>query len=65
MDKTKQISTNIDVDVIGVIDRHGSVNYVWAGELYAKRSACLDGRNVTLFRVEPKAAKSVSPVRGM
>jgi hypothetical protein len=51
--KTKQISTSIYLDVAGLIDRHGGVTYLWGGDLDAKRSACLDGRNVTLFRVEP------------
>jgi hypothetical protein len=51
--KTKQISTSIYLDVAGLIDRHGGVYYLWDGELSAKRSACRDGRNVTLFRVEP------------
>jgi hypothetical protein len=51
--KTKQISTGIDLDVAGYIDRHGGVFYFWGGDLNAKRSACRDGRNVTLFRVQP------------
>jgi hypothetical protein len=51
--KSKQISTSIYVDVSGLIDRHGGVLYFWGGDLDAKRSACRDGRNVTLFRVEP------------
>ena len=50
--KTKQISTDINLDVAGYIDRHGGVFYFWGGDLDAKRSACRDGRNVTLFRVE-------------
>ena len=50
--KTKQISTSINLDVAGYIDRHGGVFYFWGGDLNAKRSACRDGRNVTLFRVE-------------
>lgn len=51
--KTKTISTGINLDVAGYIDRHGGVFYFWGGDLNAKRSACRDGRNVTLFRVEP------------
>ena len=51
--KTKQISTSIYLDVAGLIDRHGGVTYFWYGDVSAKRSACVDGRNVTLFRVEP------------
>ena len=50
--KTQQISTDINLDVAGYIDRHGGVFYFWGGDLNAKRSACRDGRNVTLFRVE-------------
>ena len=50
--KTKQIGTGIYLDVAGLIDRHGGVTYFWGGDLDAKRSACRDGRNVTLFRVE-------------
>ena len=50
--KTQKISTDINLDVAGYIDRHGGVLYFWGGDLDAKRSACLDGRNVTLFRVE-------------
>ena len=51
--KTKTISTGIYLDVSGYIDRHGGVFYFWGGDLDAKRSACRDGRTVTLFRVEP------------
>ena len=51
--KTKQISTGIYFDVSALIDRHGGVYYFWGGDLDAKRSACRDGRTVTLFRVEP------------
>jgi hypothetical protein len=51
--KTKQISTSIYLDVAGLIDRHGGVTYFWYGDVSAKGSACRDGRNVTLFRVEP------------
>jgi hypothetical protein len=34
------------------------VLYLWFGDLDAKRSACLDGRNVTLFRVEPNGTST-------
>ena len=50
--KTKQISTSIFLDVAGLIDRNGGVTYFWFGGVSAKKSTCLDGRNVTLFRVE-------------
>ena len=50
--KTKQISTGIYLDVGGFIDSHGGVFYSWGGDLDVKGSACRDGRNVTLFRVE-------------
>jgi len=50
--KTKEISTSIYLDVAGLIDRHGGVTYYWYGDVSAKGSACRDGRNVTLFRVE-------------
>jgi hypothetical protein len=56
--KTKQVSTGIYLDVAGLIDRRGGVTYVWGGDLSAKHSACLDGRNVTLFRVEPNGAST-------
>ena len=29
------------------------MTYFWYGDVSAKGSACRDGRNVTLFRVEP------------
>ena len=51
--KTKQISTGIFLDVAGLIDRNGGVSYFWFGGVSAKKSTCLDGRSVTLFRVEP------------
>ena len=50
--KTKQISTSIYLDVAGLIDRHGGVTYYWYGDVSAKGSACRDGRDVTLFRLE-------------
>jgi hypothetical protein len=56
--KTKQISTSIYLDVAGLIDRHGGVTYLWFGDVSAKRSACVDGRNVTLFRVEPNGTST-------
>jgi hypothetical protein len=56
--KTKQISTGIYLDAAGLIDRHGGVTYLWHGFLNAKKSACQNGRNVTLFRVEPSGAAS-------
>lgn len=56
--KTKQISTGIYLDVVGLLDRHGGVTYFWAGDVSAKRSACRNGRNVTLFRVEPNGTST-------
>ena len=56
--KTKQVSTSIYLDVAGLIDRHGGVTYFWTGDLDAKRSACSNGRTVTLFRVEPSGTAS-------
>ena len=56
--KTKQVSTGIYLDVAGSIDRRGGVLYLWFGHLDAKQSACLDGRNVTLFRVEPNGTST-------
>jgi hypothetical protein len=56
--KTKQISTGIFLDVAGLIDRNGGVSYFWFGGVSAKKSTCLDGRNVTLFRVEPNGTAS-------
>jgi hypothetical protein len=56
--KAKQISTGIYLDVAGSIDRRGGVLYLWFGDLSAKQSACLDGRNVTLFRVEPNGTST-------
>ena len=56
--KTLQISTGIYLDAAGLIDRHGGVTYLWDGFLNAKKSACQDGRNVTLFRVEPSGTAS-------
>ena len=56
--KTKQISTGIHLDVGGLLDRHGGVTYLWFGDVSAKRSACVDGRNVTLFRVEPNGTST-------
>jgi hypothetical protein len=56
--KAKQISTGIYIDVAGLIDRHGGVTYLWTGFLNAKQSACVNGRNVTLFRVEPSGTAS-------
>ena len=56
--KTKQISTGIFLDVAGLIDRNGGVTYFWFGGVSAKKSTCLDGRNVTLFRVEPNGTAS-------
>jgi hypothetical protein len=56
--KTKQISTGISLDAAGLIDRRGGVIYIWDGFLNAKKSACQDGRNVTLFRVEPNGTAS-------
>ncbi len=56
--KTKQISTSIFLDVAGLIDRNGGVTYFWFGGVSAKKSTCRDGRNVTLFRVEPNGTAS-------
>ena len=56
--KTKQVSTSIYLDVVGLLDRHGGVTYFWTGDLDAKRSACRNGRTVTLFRVEPSGTAS-------
>jgi hypothetical protein len=56
--KTKLISTGISLDVAGLIDRNGGVTYFWFGGVFAKKSTCRDGRNVTLFRVEPNGTAS-------
>lgn len=52
--KTRRVSSNITVDVFGVIDRHGGVTYAFAGGVSAHFTlACELGRTATLFRVEP------------
>jgi hypothetical protein len=52
--KTRRVSSNITVDVFGVIDRHGGVTYAFAGGISAHFTfACELRRTVTLFRVEP------------
>ena len=52
--KTRKVSSSIAVDVNGIIDRHGSVSYVFGGELFAKDFTfkCMERRKVTLFRVD-------------
>jgi hypothetical protein len=53
--KTERIRSSIDVDVLGIIDRHGGVSYAFAGGVGAEgfTFACMGDRQVTLFRVEP------------
>jgi hypothetical protein len=53
--KTERIRSSIDVDVVGIIDRHGGVTYAFGGEVGAQgfTFACMGDRQVTLFRVEP------------
>jgi hypothetical protein len=53
--KTERIGSSIDVDVLGIIDRHGGVSYAFAGVVGAQgfTFACMGDRQVTLFRVEP------------
>jgi hypothetical protein len=53
--KTERIRSSIDVDVLGIIDRHGGVTYAFGGGVGAEgyTFACMGDRQVTLFRVEP------------
>jgi hypothetical protein len=53
--KTERIRSSIDVDVLGIIDRHGGVSYAFGGTVGAEgyTFACMGDRKVTLFRVEP------------
>jgi hypothetical protein len=53
--KTERIKSSIDVDVLGIIDRHGGVSYAFGGEVGAEgfTFACMGDRRVRLFRVEP------------
>jgi hypothetical protein len=53
--KTERIRSSIDVDVLGIIDRHGGVSYAFGGVVGAQgyTFACMGDRQVTLFRVEP------------
>jgi hypothetical protein len=53
--KTERIRSSIDVDVVGIIDRHGGVTYAFGGAVGAEgyTFACMGDRKVTLFRVEP------------
>jgi hypothetical protein len=53
--KTERIRSAIDLDVLGIIDRHGGVSYAFAGGVGAQgfTFACMGDRQVTLFRVEP------------
>jgi hypothetical protein len=53
--KTERVRSSIDVDVLGIIDRHGGVSYAFGGGVGAEgyTFACMGDRRVTLFRVEP------------
>jgi hypothetical protein len=53
--KTHRISSSIEVDLFGIVDRHGGVTYAFGGQVGAEglTFACMGDRQVTLFRVEP------------
>src|SRR5262245_66437131 len=45
--KTRRVSTSVDLDVFGIIDRHGAVKYAWGAEV----GAGLDRKSVVRERV--------------
>jgi hypothetical protein len=53
--KARKVGTQLSVDIFGVIDRHGAVTYAFGGEVGAAGLTfkCMEGRQVTLFRLEP------------
>ena len=52
--KTRRVPTTLEVDIVGVIDRHASVAYAWGGEVGTPGVIlrCTEQRRVTLFRLD-------------
>ena len=55
----KPIKTQISADIFGLIDRHASVTYYLAGQVFAQGLTfrCMERRSVVLFRVRPGGSR--------
>ena len=56
--KTQKVRSSIDADIVGLIDRHGAIQYAFGGEIGAKNFTfkCMEGRTVRLFKLDPTGA---------
>jgi hypothetical protein len=53
--EAKRVKSRVSLDVFGIIDRQGEIEYFFAGEVFARGLTfrCMARRRVVLFRDEP------------
>jgi hypothetical protein len=52
----KRVKSRVSLDIVGLIDRQGNIDYFFAGEVFARGLTfrCMARRTVILFRDEPE-----------